>query len=424
MDRRRGFTLLELIVVIAILAVLAVAVVVVLNPAQLLARSRDSTRMTDLIALRDAINLSFVDDIDPDGDYADSCVGEPAPKVFFSVPSGESPPPLPQGWSANQVAKSDLGNTGGTGWMPVKLASVSLGSPISHLPIDPVNSFASGLYYTYACSRNPHYELTGRLEASQYLKGGSQDRVSNDSGDDPFVYEIGSNLQLDPLAPSAYWAFDEGVGSTTEDASLHNNQGTLQPSFPANSPAWQIALNCKAGPCLSFDGTDDRVDVSDSSSLRPSMLTIEAWVNPNASQGANVRIVSKGKNSNRNYVVGKQGTKLAFFYYDTSSSLHIWQTTSAWSSLLPANSWSYTVVTYTSGSGSSLAMYVNGVAVAGSWTSGNGNMAIGFTAEPLRIGSSVWADVPAEFFRGSLDSISIYNRILSSSEITQHNNTP
>src|SRR3989344_5947529 len=76
----RGFTLLELIIVIAILAVLAVAVVVVLNHAQLLARSRDSTRLTDLGALRDAINLVQTMEggiLDPYGpSYTDSCSGE------------------------------------------------------------------------------------------------------------------------------------------------------------------------------------------------------------------------------------------------------------------------------------------------------------------------------------------------------------
>ncbi len=44
---RESFTLIELLVVIAILAVLATAVVLVLNPSQLLAQGRDSTRLSD-----------------------------------------------------------------------------------------------------------------------------------------------------------------------------------------------------------------------------------------------------------------------------------------------------------------------------------------------------------------------------------------
>ncbi|MGC9603563.1 MAG: type II secretion system protein, partial [Minisyncoccia bacterium] len=41
-----GFTLIELLVVIGILGTLATAVVLVLNPAQLLAQARDSTRLS------------------------------------------------------------------------------------------------------------------------------------------------------------------------------------------------------------------------------------------------------------------------------------------------------------------------------------------------------------------------------------------
>ena len=42
--KRSGFTLIELLVVIAIIAILAVVVILTLNPAQLLAQARDSTR--------------------------------------------------------------------------------------------------------------------------------------------------------------------------------------------------------------------------------------------------------------------------------------------------------------------------------------------------------------------------------------------
>ncbi len=43
-----AFTLVELLVVIAIIAILAVEVTLTLNPAQLLAQSRDATRISDM----------------------------------------------------------------------------------------------------------------------------------------------------------------------------------------------------------------------------------------------------------------------------------------------------------------------------------------------------------------------------------------
>src|SRR3989344_7161042 len=53
----KGFTLIELLIVIAILAILATVVVLVLNPATILAETRDSQRVADLDTIRSAINL-------------------------------------------------------------------------------------------------------------------------------------------------------------------------------------------------------------------------------------------------------------------------------------------------------------------------------------------------------------------------------
>src|SRR3990167_10454746 len=93
---KRGFTLLELIIVIAILAVLAVAVVIVLNPAEVLAKARDSNRLSDLSALKSAIAL-YLTDVSPPllgspTDEATSAVnctgtGVVTAKIFYSYPN-------------------------------------------------------------------------------------------------------------------------------------------------------------------------------------------------------------------------------------------------------------------------------------------------------------------------------------------------
>ena len=54
---KKGFTLLELLIVIGILAILATVLIAVINPAELLRRARDTQRLSDLDALRSAISL-------------------------------------------------------------------------------------------------------------------------------------------------------------------------------------------------------------------------------------------------------------------------------------------------------------------------------------------------------------------------------
>ncbi len=94
---RNSFTLIELLVVIAILAVLATAVVLVLNPAQLLAQGRDSTRLSDLAALQSALSLFQADQ------YSQS-LGI-ASTTYISIPDSSSTcgdlglPALPSGYS-------------------------------------------------------------------------------------------------------------------------------------------------------------------------------------------------------------------------------------------------------------------------------------------------------------------------------------
>src|SRR5690349_16335843 len=65
---KKGFTLVELLIVIGILAVLATTAVVILNPAQLLAQARDSQRLSDLASLQSALALYVTDTTTPDMD--------------------------------------------------------------------------------------------------------------------------------------------------------------------------------------------------------------------------------------------------------------------------------------------------------------------------------------------------------------------
>ncbi|MBI1755394.1 prepilin-type N-terminal cleavage/methylation domain-containing protein, partial [Candidatus Azambacteria bacterium] len=54
---RRGFTLLELLIVITILAILTLVVILFINPVEILKKSRDVQRMSDLRTMKTAIAL-------------------------------------------------------------------------------------------------------------------------------------------------------------------------------------------------------------------------------------------------------------------------------------------------------------------------------------------------------------------------------
>ncbi len=188
MRERKGFTLIELLVVIAILAVLAVAVVLVLNPAQLLAEGRDTTRMSDLASVNSALALWTADVIGGTGWTA----------VTNCTASTTAP-----GGAANCVLNATTSVTGG-GWVPVNFNLISSGSPLPKLPIDPNNGAtclggspgAACQYAFIASSTVGVYKLEARMESVKFYSGSGTAVVGNDGGVSTSTYEIGSNLQL------------------------------------------------------------------------------------------------------------------------------------------------------------------------------------------------------------------------------------
>ena len=181
---KKGFTLLELLIVIGILAILATAVTLVLNPAELLKQARDGNRLNDLRALNNALGLFIV---------ASSTL--PIDSFYCSNASG--------GQYVTSTAPASCGNNAitavnGTGWVNVNFASMQGGSPLSRLPLDPINTASSSAYIYRSNSDGSKFELNANMESAKYSVGGTNDVESNtkDGGDNAGLYEIGASLNL------------------------------------------------------------------------------------------------------------------------------------------------------------------------------------------------------------------------------------
>jgi len=170
---KSGFTLVELLVVIAIIAILAAVVVLIINPLELTRRGRDAARLSDLANLQIAINVA-VQESSGSGAVAILC------KVLGTYPC---------------YGSSNIGtNTrvpDGNGWVKTDLSTQKSVS-VPTLPADPINS--TTYHYTY-CAAGDSWEIDTVLESSQ-----QSPKMLSDGGNDPAVYEVGSNLSL--IAPS------------------------------------------------------------------------------------------------------------------------------------------------------------------------------------------------------------------------------
>lgn len=168
-SRSQGFTLVELIIVIAIIAILAVIVYVVINPLEITRRTRDTTRLSDLANIHQAISVA-VQEATLSGNTVLCVPPATAPCTESSYPVGAN------------TRKSD-----GTGWVKVNLSSQKSVS-LPTLPVDPLNN-ATNKYTYYSDGSN--WELNAKLESDQ-----QKDVAKTDGGNDDTVYEKGSDLKL------------------------------------------------------------------------------------------------------------------------------------------------------------------------------------------------------------------------------------
>lgn len=228
-SNKKGFTLLELLIVIGIIAILSVVVILVLNPAETLRKSRDTQRMSDLATLKTAIGLytttiatptlSSTTDTgtNPRVNFSNTAcqaamgtwtVGED--RIFYSIPSDTTEitdstldnVTFSATFGATQVTDAYNSLTNGTGWLPIKFSDIIGGSPISNLPADPTNTVADGaevqstdLVYRYGCANVGsilHYEINATLESAEFTTVPNNRRIK-DGGNSTLMYEVGTN---------------------------------------------------------------------------------------------------------------------------------------------------------------------------------------------------------------------------------------
>lgn len=210
-ERKGGFTLLELLIVISIIAILSVALIFVINPAETLKKSRDAQRISDLNTMKTALGLYTTSTSTPYLGVLNSNVGcktgaaggsyAATSRIWYSVAGITDTTVDTTGLIASSSASA---LTDGTGWLPVNFDSLTGGSPISNLPLDPVNALGVGegvnvststLAYRYACnSTTLTYEIDAVLESDTYTN--SDNKMTKDGGNSDNYYEMGTNLKI------------------------------------------------------------------------------------------------------------------------------------------------------------------------------------------------------------------------------------
>src|SRR3989344_4400148 len=215
--RKSGFTLLELLIVITILAILTLVVVLFINPVEMLKKSRDVQRMSDLATTQSAIVLFLQDKTSNTLGGNNAGLAATIAKPCWN--SGSATAASSTQWLSiystgktftygyASSSQTDYTKNNGLGWVPMNFASVAASSspPIAKLPIDPTNTKSGSLYYRYACVNNSTagggnntFELDATLESDAYKATGTEDKPGKDGGNSSTRYEVGTSLNILP----------------------------------------------------------------------------------------------------------------------------------------------------------------------------------------------------------------------------------
>jgi len=217
---KQGFSLLELLISIGIIVILSLVIFLVINPSEILKKLRDGQRMSDLATLKKAIAFYQLNTSRPFFSGVDNfgCKGTPSNNnwqgtdyIYYSYPNDgagtEITTKILDGMTftnggAHQVPSANLYVVDGVGWLPINFLTLTGGSPISQLPVDPVNSISdpanlksSDLVYRYVCQESTlKYEIDATLESYAYTI--SDNKMAKDGGNNDNYYEVGTDLSI------------------------------------------------------------------------------------------------------------------------------------------------------------------------------------------------------------------------------------
>ena len=206
--------------------------------------------------------------------------------------------------------------------------------------------------------------------------------------------------------PVAAYSFDEGAGTTVQDASGHHHEATIKGAKWASGGKFSGGMEFKASEKA-------QLTIPDSEDLRFEKFTLEAQVSPSEAK-IHAPIFSKVSTSGYGYMLDAGGSASGrpegILTKNKATEAAV-----ASPSALTNNAWAYVVLT---DDGENLRLYVNNelkaTHSAKEVEAGTGNLTIGGTEA---LGS-------AEFFSGKLDNLRLYNRVLSSAQMAKDGESP
>jgi Concanavalin A-like lectin/glucanases superfamily len=201
----------------------------------------------------------------------------------------------------------------------------------------------------------------------------------------------------------AYWAFDQGSGTTATDSTGNGNTATLQTG--ATWTAGKVGANA-----LNLDGTTGFASTAAPVIDTSQSYSVAAWVRPTSTSGHKTIVALDGNSVSPFYLQIVNGYYV-FALRDVDNAPTSVQTVTT-GVAATVNVWTHLVAVHDNAA-NTVSLYVNGVlqstvAFNSPWKA-NG---------ATTVGRAKWNGASTDFFSGAIDEVRLYDRVLTAAEIT------
>jgi hypothetical protein len=224
-----------------------------------------------------------------------------------------------------------------------------------------------------------------------------------------FVCISNSYTQSCPSGMISYWKLQELSGATFNDS--YGNHDALAQSSPSQTSGISGKGQLFNNSSSTYISVPDHADFDWS---KTSSFSIEFWVKFSEIGSIRVFIGRDDPATATQWYIGQTETgEIEWFTMDSNGNIGDLISTGTYNN----GQWHH-VVAVRDGSISKNYLYIDGVS-QNTTVNLTGNL---YSTSDLNIGCLVYNETPDYFFTGSLDEIAIYNRVLTSPEITTHYN--
>lgn len=243
------------------------------------------------------------------------------------------------------------------------------------------------------------YNRTQKVRGGGSLTLRKQDRELDDYED-----------QIVASSPILYWKFAEASGTTAEDSSGNNRDGTYSGSPSLNQSP--IPRGITDNGSVTFDGTNDYVTIADDAAFDVAAFTLECWARTTAS-GSYRNLLTRDDNStNRQFLLRQTSAdQLELVLFFTGAVTAFYQPR-----VKINDGRNYHIaVTYTGnvGSASYVTFYINGRIIHRTFE----NRTLAAVAQSFDVGRR---GDNVEFWSGGIDEVAFYGAALPPSVIRAH----